>query len=335
MLLLAVAHLATRSSSMLISASELESRLGERDLRVLEVVSPAELASVPDRIPTALTVWRPDYELPVDAEQLIDGLVPTATAFEALVRRLGISDDTEVVLVDRKSAARSSSGALGASTTARGCGGSSVSLARAVSVCWTAALPRGYRATIRQHATLRPLRPPAISAPSRVRPACSPCAEMSWRCVTCRAPICGTCAPRARLTARSSCKAPLDRAGSRGQRVCAGPLTRARLWDRSHIELELADPVRAERVDWDVFRRPDGTWLEPADIRQRALEALGGAAPTDGQEHVFYCQSGVRTTQLIFAMVLAGWPLELLRNYDGSWVEWSRRCADDEVLVSA
>jgi 3-mercaptopyruvate sulfurtransferase SseA len=47
--------------------------------------------------------------------------------------------------------------------------------------------------------------------------------------------------------------------------------------------------------------------------------------PSDGEEHVFYCQSGVRTTQLIFGMHRAGWPLRALKNYDGSWVEWSAR----------
>lgn len=39
---------------------------------------------------------------------------------------------------------------------------------------------------------------------------------------------------------------------------------------------------------------------------------------------IFYCQSGVRSTTGIFALYLSGWPLESLRNYDSSWIGWSR-----------
>lgn len=39
---------------------------------------------------------------------------------------------------------------------------------------------------------------------------------------------------------------------------------------------------------------------------------------------IFYCQSGVRSTTGIFTLYLAGWPLENLRNYDSSWIGWSR-----------
>ena len=38
---------------------------------------------------------------------------------------------------------------------------------------------------------------------------------------------------------------------------------------------------------------------------------------------IFYCQSGVRTTQLIFVLYLLGWDTTKLQNYDGSWLEWS------------
>ena len=50
-------------------------------------------------------------------------------------------------------------------------------------------------------------------------------------------------------------------------------------------------------------------------------------------QHVFYCQSGVRTTQLTFGLCLAGWPLERLKNYDGSWVEWSAVADNSEIEV--
>ena len=40
-------------------------------------------------------------------------------------------------------------------------------------------------------------------------------------------------------------------------------------------------------------------------------------------EHIFYCQSGVRSTTAIFALWLMGWDPDRLYNYEGSWLEWS------------
>ena len=48
---------------------------------------------------------------------------------------------------------------------------------------------------------------------------------------------------------------------------------------------------------------------------------LEGLSP---QRHIFYCQSGVRTTTAIFALYLMGWDPAHLINYPGSWIEWSR-----------
>jgi len=74
------------------------------------------------------------------------------------------------------------------------------------------------------------------------------------------------------------------------------------------------------RIDWNSFVRADGCWLTPTEARPRA-ETLGLRPDLS---HVFYCQSGVRTTQLIFALhELVGHPLSQLKNYDGSWIEWS------------
>jgi thiosulfate/3-mercaptopyruvate sulfurtransferase len=42
------------------------------------------------------------------------------------------------------------------------------------------------------------------------------------------------------------------------------------------------------------------------------------------KDQYFYCQSGVRSTQALFALYLSGWPLEKLHNYDSSWIGWSK-----------
>lgn len=37
-----------------------------------------------------------------------------------------------------------------------------------------------------------------------------------------------------------------------------------------------------------------------------------------------HCQSGVRSAHTLVTLYLVGYSLEKLRNYDGSWIEWSR-----------
>lgn len=103
------------------------------------------------------------------------------------------------------------------------------------------------------------------------------------------------------------------------------------LWDvRSPEEFDgevcLKGAARPGRIPWcsgrvehGLFRHPDfGPWRSGAELRAAA------AAFVDAP-HTFYCQSGVRTTQLIFGLALDGRAVETLRNFDSSWVEWSMR----------
>ena len=76
---------------------------------------------------------------------------------------------------------------------------------------------------------------------------------------------------------------------------------------------------------------PESSDDEGTQIIERTQ--LDDAAPADGA-HTFYCQSGVRTTQLIFGMSLAGWDVRDLKNYDGSRVEWSHVASDEEIVAS-
>jgi thiosulfate/3-mercaptopyruvate sulfurtransferase len=119
-----------------------------------------------------------------------------------------------------------------------------------------------------------------------------------------------------------------------------------RLWDVRTVEeytgvVTLAGakkggriPWASSRLDWSMFRDPiDGFWLEQEQIRKITMDTILVEEGEDGEDddgelfgsnvHTFYCQSGVRTTQLIFGLSLAGWPLDQLKNYDGSWIEWS------------
>lgn len=86
---------------------------------------------------------------------------------------------------------------------------------------------------------------------------------------------------------------------------------------------------RAGRIPWSTFLswkafRHSGS----EGSAFRSAEAIGAAIASHGldtaQRHIFYCQSGVRTTTAIFALYLMGWDPAHLLNYCGSWIAWSR-----------
>ncbi|GAB7027418.1 sulfurtransferase [Geotalea toluenoxydans] len=108
---------------------------------------------------------------------------------------------------------------------------------------------------------------------------------------------------------------------------------KAQLWDNRDIKEFTGDELkkgayRAGRIpgsihsDWALFKKKQNRaeWLTAAEI-QPILKKLGYDR---SKEQYFYCQSGVRSTQAIFALYLSGWPLEKLHNYDSSWIGWSK-----------
>ena len=88
----------------------------------------------------------------------------------------------------------------------------------------------------------------------------------------------------------------------------------------------------ARRARWQDFRvLPQGGQFVSAAAARAAVAALG---MDRGRPQIFYCQSGVRTTQLIFVLYLLGWDTAKLRNYDGSWLEWSYYTQNPIVTVT-
>jgi thiosulfate/3-mercaptopyruvate sulfurtransferase len=84
--------MATRTNGVLVGTEEVAARLGEEGLRILEVDEDTE-AYGRGHLPGALAVhWRHDLQDPL-RRQFID-----AEAFAALMDRLGIGNDTPVVL---------------------------------------------------------------------------------------------------------------------------------------------------------------------------------------------------------------------------------------------
>jgi thiosulfate/3-mercaptopyruvate sulfurtransferase len=111
----------------------------------------------------------------------------------------------------------------------------------------------------------------------------------------------------------------------------------AQLWDvREDKEFCGEDlrkgAFRAGRIPWSVqadwvhvkTKANDAEWVTAAEA-QKAIEKLGF---DPGKQQYFYCQSGVRTTQMISTLYALGYPIEKLHNYDGSWIGWSK---DDKL----
>jgi 3-mercaptopyruvate sulfurtransferase SseA len=88
--------------ALLIQPDDLVSRLGSERLVVIEVVSPEDEEKAPARIPGSQRVWRPDYQLPTSSVQILDGLAPTPEAFGDFAQRLGVHEDSDVVILSRR-----------------------------------------------------------------------------------------------------------------------------------------------------------------------------------------------------------------------------------------
>lgn len=71
-------------------------------------------------------------------------------------------------------------------------------------------------------------------------------------------------------------------------------------------------------VPWNIFLNPNATVKDLGTI-QAILEDRG---LHEAQEVISYCTGGVRSAWLYFILKLAGYPR--IRNYPGSWWEWSR-----------
>lgn len=115
--------------------------------------------------------------------------------------------------------------------------------------------------------------------------------------------------------------------------VTLKPGQNGQLWDtRERAEFTgeqlLRGASRAGRIPgaefnwWGDFKTASNLseWKSYTEIRQ-LLTDLGYDTSKD---QYFYCQSGVRSTQALFALYLSGWDLERLHNYDDSWIGYSR-----------
>lgn len=107
----------------------------------------------------------------------------------------------------------------------------------------------------------------------------------------------------------------------------------AQLWDvRGDKEVcgddMLKGAYRAGRIPWSVqadwpalkMKDNEAEWVTAAEAK-KFLDAKGFDMSKQQYAH---CQSGVRSTQLLFTLYALGWPVEKLHNYDDSWIGWSK-----------
>jgi thiosulfate/3-mercaptopyruvate sulfurtransferase len=101
----------------------------------------------------------------------------------------------------------------------------------------------------------------------------------------------------------------------------------ARAPERYRGDVEPLDPVAGHIPGAinDFYKnnvQPDGTFLDPATLRNRLQNLLGNRPP---QNAAVYCGSGVTACHTLLALEHAG--LSGAKLYAGSWSEW---CADPE-----
>jgi len=309
----------------LITAEELSLQLQNPNVTppiLIEVVSPEDLQLHPLRLPNSHILWRPDFEAPA-VDPLLGGLIPTLEQLTILTKRLGINEESRVVILDHKYDATRLWWILilfgkDPDTVAVLDGG------------YAAALEFGLateREAIRGKVTRgdwmpRPPKRDLLASMEDVR-------AMKPPTVTDAYPA---------STSNETCTENTNLWDVRTEDEFHGRVTLKGASKPGRI------PWTSGRIDWFLFRNHgigNNTWKSPDEIRKLAASHLGlvwtdDEAVDDKDDerndiHTFYCQSGVRTTQLIFGLVLAGFPLERLKNYDGSWVEWSYYDTNERV----
>lgn len=270
----------------LITVRELKQLIDRRDPQLVIVAVVKKDAFLRGHIPGAHQTWRPDYEMPVNDPFPFTGMLLDRGRFEAFARGLGVSDASKVVLYDHKY--------------------------DATRLWWAFYLygKRDCRVLDGGYPAWKRAGVPAADGDSREKP--DPGSFSAARA------DCGWIA-----TMQDAWRARSD--------------ADVQLWDNRE-----EDEWTGAKLKDGAFRRGRIPWARPLDWKEFKLKVSDGEKYATafrtaeemqavvrehrierGKRHVFYCHSGVRTTQIIFSLYLLGWDVNGLVNYDGSWVEWS------------
>jgi len=268
----------------LITVEELKRLLDAQDPKLVVLAVAEPVSYMAGHIPTSINVWRPDYELKIGQPYPFEGMLLDLEGFQRFARELGIDNDTKLVVYDEKY--------------------------DATSLWWAfylygktdvRVLDGGY---------------PAWKAAGHGR-------DMSL--TRAKGGKTGNFVARQRPSGWLASMDDVRRART---------LKEIRVWDaREPAEWSGAEKKgnarRAGRIPWAAFQswkdyrvEVDGkpTGFKSAPEIQQVIDRFR-MDPRD--QHIFYCQSGVRSTTAVFALYLMGWDPDRLYNYEGSWLEWS------------
>mmetsp|Transcript_33102 Transcript_33102/g.53348 ORF Transcript_33102/g.53348 Transcript_33102/m.53348 type:complete len:210 (+) Transcript_33102:44-673(+) len=76
-----------------------------------------------------------------------------------------------------------------------------------------------------------------------------------------------------------------------------------------------------------------GGYLPLAEMRERLHRRNVSVPSLTTGDTVLYCNGGVASTAVLFALFLLGAPLCTMANYDGSWGEWGNQSDDNGFPV--
>jgi len=268
----------------LMTVEELKQLLDAKHPKLVVLAVVEPASYTAGHIPTSINVWRPDYEHRIGQPYPFEGMLLDHEGFQKFARELGIDNDSKLVVYDEKY--------------------------DATSLWWAfylygktdvRVLDGGY---------------PGWKA-ARLGTETSPTRAKGGKI--------GNFVARQR---RSGWLANMD-----DVRRARTP-KQVRVWDaREPAEWSGAEKKgtarRAGRIPWAAFQswkeyrvEVDGkpTGFKSAPEIQQVIDRFK-MDPRD--QHIFYCQSGVRSTTAVFALYLMGWDPDRLYNYEGSWLEWS------------
>jgi thiosulfate/3-mercaptopyruvate sulfurtransferase len=270
----------------LITAQELKQLIdtGDKDLVIISVTK--DVAYKTGHIPGAVQTWRPDYE-PKEGEPFpFEGMILNRAEFQEFARNLGVNNDSKVVIYDEKYDATRLWWAfyLYGKTDCR-------------------ILDGGYQAW--------------KAAGFDVDMSLLGGGSKTTGNFTGTPPLQGWLASmydvyEARTNAEYQLWDNREKKEWTGEELKKGAFRKGRIpWGKF--------------LNWKEFKVSveeggDFTAFKTAEEIQKVIDAHG---MDKNKRQIFYCQSGVRTTTLMFGLYLMGWDPAGMGNYDGSWIEWS------------
>jgi thiosulfate/3-mercaptopyruvate sulfurtransferase len=278
----------------LITPEELKSMMDKEDpkLVILAVAKPT-LQYRKGHIPGSINVWRPDYEPEVGNPWPYDGMILNKAEFQEFARNLGIDNDSKVVVYDHKY--------------------------DATRMWWAfylygkkdvRVLDGGYDAW--------------VAADYDVDRIFAEEAEKKGN-FTASTPMPGWIAEIGDIW-RAKTSPDMHVWDTRGDDEWTGAKTKGNSTCGGRIPW-------AKQLNWPHFKKkPTPDAGQPTEFKTAAeiKKVADEFGLKEGHHHIFYCQSGVRTTTEIFALYLMGYDPGTLHNYDGSWLEWSYHYCDQE-----